>query len=126
MKGVDVEEFERCLCAPAWRSRHLITKTLDHRQNRDKGPDRRERGVLSIYVCVPAHAGFIWRKNGGGKAWKQVLIVQLGVMREVMRVWVSRAGLQVGLGGASGTQKLTVKKQLSKLSHRSPLWILTI
>lgn len=74
---------------------HLITKTLGHKRRtiRDKEADRRERGVHWIYVYVPAHAGFIWRRVVGGvKAWKQVPIVQLGVMREVIRVRVSRAG----------------------------------
>lgn len=76
---------------------HLITNTLDIRKRtgRDKEADSWERGVLWIYMYVCTW-GFYMEK-AGVKAWKKVPIVQLGVMREVIRVWVSRAGPQLGL-----------------------------
>lgn len=40
----------------------------------------------------------------GVRARKQVPIVQQGVMREVMRVWISRAALQVHRGSARDSQ----------------------
>lgn len=43
----------------------------------------------------------VYMEKAGVKAWKKVPIVQLGVMREVIRVWVSRAGPQLGLKGVT-------------------------
>lgn len=63
-------------------------------------------------------------EKAGVKAWKKVPIVQLGVMREVIRVWVSRAGPQLGLrrvtepvGEAVG-QRLTAGKKHNFQNYR--------
>lgn len=64
------------------------------RARRDKGRDGRGHGVhLSICVCLCKCVCVL--SGEGVKAKKQVPIVQYGVMREVMRGWVSRAGQKV-------------------------------
>lgn len=47
----------------------------------------------------------------GVRARKQVPIVQQGVMREVMRVWISRAVLQVHRGSAETAKGLREQRR---------------
>lgn len=72
---------------------------------------------MSLHMRVLSGDGWF----GGVKAWKQVPIVQLGVMRKVIRVKVSRAGPQLGLRRATEPAGEPLGQKVKK--HNFQSWI---
>lgn len=73
---------------------HLITRVLDQVEKacRNKGREGRGHEVhLSVHACLCVWVCVSVLSGEGVKARKQVPIVERGVMKAVMRVWVSRA-----------------------------------
>lgn len=114
-KKRDVERETARLLSPTTKEQtknrgHLITRALDQRGSLQEEKETDE-GMRCIWehVCVCANVCVL--SGEGVKACKQVPIVQQGVMREVMRVWVSRAAhYKCTVSGPKGSRGLREEK----------------
>lgn len=81
-----------CTKEPTKKRGHLITQPTDQRERvkRKKEGDRWGHEVHLSFVCFHMNV-YGYHPREGVKARKQVSFVLQGVMRKVMRVWVSRA-----------------------------------